>query len=49
MNPIDELLTRRVDKILPTTEGLKSLLESGKKIKLYQGFDPSKPTSTSVI
>lgn len=38
MDPIDELLTRRVEKILPSREGLKKLLQS-KKIRLYQGFD----------
>lgn len=43
MKPIDELLTRRVDKILPSKDSLKKLLESGKKIRLYQGFDPSRP------
>ncbi len=42
MNP-QELLTRRVDKILPSPDALRSLLESGKKLRLYQGFDPSKP------
>lgn len=41
MNPINELLTRRVEKVLPTKEGLGKLLESGKKIRLYQGFDPT--------
>lgn len=33
-------LTRRVEKILPTKEGLKKLMES-KKIRAYQGFDPT--------
>ena len=42
MDPIDELLTRRVEKILPSKEGLKKLLQT-KKIRLYQGFDPSSP------
>lgn len=37
---IEELLTRRVEKILPTKEGLAKLL-SKKKIRLYQGFDPT--------
>jgi tyrosyl-tRNA synthetase len=43
MDPISELLTRRVNDILPSKSELESLLRSGKKIKLYQGFDPSKP------
>lgn len=40
MKTNDELLTRRVAKILPTKEGLEKLI-SGKKIRLYQGFDPT--------
>ena len=40
---IEEILTRGVAEVLPTKEGLKSLL-SEKKIKLYQGFDPSMPS-----
>ena len=38
---IDELLTRGVDKIYPSPEALEQVLRSGKKIKLYQGFDPT--------
>jgi tyrosyl-tRNA synthetase len=38
---IDELLTRGVDKIYPSNEELKKALLSGKKLKLYQGFDPT--------
>ena len=41
MDKIEELLTRRVDKILPTKPALEKLLRSGKKIRLYQGFDPT--------
>ena len=37
---INDVLTRRVEKILPSKEGLEKLL-SGKKIRLYQGFDPT--------
>ncbi len=36
----NDLLTRRVAKILPSKEGLEKLI-SGKKIRLYQGFDPT--------
>ena len=39
-NAIGELLTRRVEKILPTKDGLAKLLTK-KKIRLYQGFDPT--------
>ncbi|MEI6690637.1 MAG: tyrosine--tRNA ligase [bacterium] len=35
-----ELITRRVAKILPDPEGFAKLL-SAKKIRLYQGFDPT--------
>ena len=41
MDQISELLTRRVDQILPNKTGLETLLRSGKKIRLYQGFDPT--------
>ena len=43
MDKIDELLTRRVDKIYPSKEALEKALRSGKKLRLYQGFDPSSP------
>ena len=39
----DEVLTRGVAQILPSKEALASLMSS-KKIKLYQGFDPSMPS-----
>lgn len=38
---IEELLTRGVEKIYPSREALEKLLSSGKKIKLYCGYDPS--------
>jgi tyrosyl-tRNA synthetase len=41
MDAIDTLLTRGVDKIYPTYEALEKVLRSGKKLKLYQGFDPT--------
>ena len=40
MTTLDYVLTRGVDQILPSKEGLKKLLKE-KKITLYQGFDPS--------
>ena len=40
MITIIEVLTRGVQNILPSKEGLAKLMES-KKITLYQGFDPS--------
>ena len=38
---ITELLTRGVDKILPSKEELEKVLRSGKKLRIYQGFDPT--------
>src|SRR3989338_6338616 len=38
---ITELLTRGVDKIYPSREALEETLRSGKKLRLYQGFDPT--------
>ncbi|HBB54387.1 TPA: tyrosine--tRNA ligase [Candidatus Nomurabacteria bacterium] len=38
---IDELLNRGVDKVYPSKEALEKILRSGKKLKLYQGFDPT--------
>lgn len=44
MDAIDELLTRGVEAIYPSYEALEKLLRSGKKLRLYQGFDPSMPS-----
>lgn len=41
MDPIEHLLTRGVDTIYPTKKHLESVLRSGKKLTLYQGFDPT--------
>lgn len=41
MDEIDVLLTRGVDTIYPTKDALEKVLRSGKKLKLYQGFDPT--------
>ncbi|MDO8583017.1 MAG: tyrosine--tRNA ligase, partial [bacterium] len=41
MDKVEELLTRGVEKIYPTKEELEKVLRSGKKLKLYQGFDPT--------
>lgn len=43
MDKIDELLTRGVDKIYPSKEELEKVLRSGKKLRIYQGFDPTSP------
>ncbi len=41
MDEIKTLLTRGVDKVYPTSEELEKVLRSGKKLTLYQGFDPT--------
>jgi tyrosyl-tRNA synthetase len=38
---IEKLLTRGVDKIYPSKESLEKVLLSGKRLRLYQGFDPT--------
>jgi len=40
---INEVLTRGVQQVLPDRKGLTDLMAK-KKIKLYQGFDPSMPS-----
>lgn len=41
MDKIEELLTRGVDTVYPTKDALEEVLRSGKKLKIYQGFDPT--------
>ena len=41
MDKIDFLLTRGVHCIYPNREVLEKVLRSGKKLRLYQGFDPT--------
>lgn len=41
MDKVEELLSRGVEKIYPSKEELEKVLKSGKKLKLYQGFDPT--------
>ncbi len=36
---IDEILTRSVDEILPTKEGLREIMQSGKRLRIYIGTD----------
>ncbi len=40
---IDEVLTRGVQQVLPDKKGLEDLIAK-RKIRLYQGFDPSMPS-----
>ncbi|MEK7650806.1 MAG: tyrosine--tRNA ligase [Patescibacteria group bacterium] len=39
-----DLLTRAVSNIYPASEKLKSALESGQKLRIYFGIDPTGPT-----
>ncbi len=41
MDAIEELLTRGVENIIPNKEKLRSLLESGKRLNVYLGIDPT--------
>lgn len=41
MDAIDHLLTRGVDTIYPNRDLFEKVLRSGKKLRLYQGFDPT--------
>ncbi|MSU26180.1 MAG: tyrosine--tRNA ligase [Candidatus Levybacteria bacterium] len=41
MDSIDKLLTRGVDTIYPSKKELETALRNGKKLRLYQGFDPT--------
>lgn len=43
MHDIEELLTRGVDTVYPTKKELEDVLKSGKKLRVYQGFDPTSP------
>lgn len=41
MDQKPDLLGRRVAKVIPSKDKLQELLDSGKKLRLYQGFDPT--------
>ncbi len=41
---IERILNKGVEDILPKREHLKELLLSGRRLKVYQGFDPTAPT-----
>lgn len=43
-NKINEVLTRGVENIYPTSLALEKIMLSGKKLKLYNGIDPTGPT-----
>lgn len=41
VDKIEQLLTRGVENIYPSKQALENVLRAGKKLRLYQGFDPS--------
>lgn len=41
MDKVAELLTRGVEKIYPSKEDLEKVLREGKKLRLYNGIDPT--------
>jgi tyrosyl-tRNA synthetase len=41
---IDRIVNKGVEQILPSADALKKLLLRGKRINVYQGFDPTAPT-----
>ena len=43
MDKIEELLTRGVDKIYPSREELEKIVRSNKRLRIYEGFDPTSP------
>ncbi|HUS60246.1 MAG TPA: tyrosine--tRNA ligase [Nevskiaceae bacterium] len=43
MDKIDEILSRGVEKIYPSRKALEKALRSGRKIRVYNGIDPTNP------
>lgn len=43
MDKVEEVLSRGVEKIYPSNEALEKILHSGKKLRLYNGIDPTGP------
>ncbi len=41
MDAIDTLLTRGVEAVYPSHQELETVLRSGRKLRVYQGFDPT--------
>lgn len=44
MDKIKEILEKGVEKIYPNKEALEKVLKSGKRIRLYCGYDPTAPS-----
>jgi tyrosyl-tRNA synthetase len=41
---IERILKKGVEQVLPTEDALRDLLQSGKRLNIYQGFDPTADT-----
>ncbi len=41
---IERILEKGVEQVLPTEDTLRDLLQSGKRLNIYQGFDPTADT-----
>lgn len=41
---INRILNKGVEQILPSKEGMEELLKSGRRLNIYQGFDPTAET-----
>jgi len=41
---IERILKKGVEQVLPSEDALRDLLESGKRLNIYQGFDPTADT-----
>ena len=41
---IEEVLSRGVEKIYPSFKDLEKIMLSGKRLRLYCGYDPTAPT-----
>jgi len=43
-NLIDEVLNKGVEKIYPNPDALRKILVSGKRLRVYCGYDPTAPS-----
>lgn len=43
MEKINQLVSRGVERVIPSKQELEKVLGSGRKLKVYQGFDPTSP------
>ena len=43
MSSLDQLISRVIDSVYPSTKQLEKRLSSGKKLRIYNGIDPTSP------